>query len=507
MMRIEDRRRLMLLVVVFFPVVLWLMAVKKTELLTGNKVKALYGFIKLTPERPILMGALAVGLLLGILFAWVIHKLTASEFKGAAFKNYLRGSKVVGLSELRTKDKNAKDGQVDIAGIPMPRNLEPLHLLIAGATGVGKSVAMLRMAWSALRRGDRLIVLDPNGDMLAKFYRPKDVILNPYDSRTEGWSLFNEIRNDYDFKRFALSIVPRGQSKESEEWAGYARLLLRECWRKLDLLGKRSVKELFYWATIADPKDLKKFLEGTDAESLFVGADRALASARFTLSTHLPEHMNMPNGSFSLREWLENPKGGNLFIPWREDQAEALKPLISAWVDVLCSAVLSLPPDKNRRLWLFIDELASMEKLASLEAALTKGRKHGLRVVAGLQAVSQLVEIYGEQMATTLRSCFRNLMVFACSVADPKTAEDMSKSLGTHEVERDRHGRSGDGSRTNRSRNEEHKEERIVFASQLTNLNDLEGYLALATDIPVAKFKLELQQFSEPNERFIPRGF
>jgi hypothetical protein len=366
---------------------------------------------------------------------------------------------------------------------------------------------MRRLAFSALKRGDRLIVLDPNGDMLSKFYRPGDKILNPYDDRSVGWSLFNEVRSSFDFKRLALSIVPRGQTKEAEEWASYARLLLREVWRKLDALGKRQVRELFYWTTLADPKDLKEFLTGTDAESLFVGADKALASARFVLSAHLPEHLNMPSGDFSLREWLEDPTAGNLYIPWREDQAESLKPLISAWVDVLCSSVLSLPIDKSRRLWLFIDELASMEKLASLEAALTKGRKHGLRVVAGLQAVSQLIDIYGEQTATTLRSCFRNLLVFACSITDPKTAEDMSKSLGTHEVERDKVGRSNSSRSNTKSESEEHKEERVVLPSQLTHLKDLEGYLALAEDLPIAKFKVEVQNFRETHASYVERSY
>lgn len=42
-----------------------------------------------------------------------------------------------------------------------------------------------------------------------------------------------------------------------------------------------------------------------------------------------------------------------------------------------------------------LDELASLERLNSLEAALTKGRKHGLRVVAGLQSTAQLDRLYG----------------------------------------------------------------------------------------------------------------
>ena len=68
-----------------------------------------------------------------------------------------------------------------------------------------------------------------------------------------------------------------------------------------------------------------------------------------------------------------------------------------------------------------LDELASLEKLPSLEAALTKGRKAGLRVVAGLQSTSQLDAIYGHDEAHTLRSCFRTLAALGGAMTGAKT--------------------------------------------------------------------------------------
>lgn len=77
--------------------------------------------------------------------------------------------------------------------------------------------------------------------------------------------------------------MPRGQTKEAEEWASYARLLLRETARKLYLKSSPLMQELFKVTTIAKPKELKEFLTCTDAESFFVGADRALASAKIRI--------------------------------------------------------------------------------------------------------------------------------------------------------------------------------------------------------------------------------
>jgi len=506
-MRTEDRRQFGLALVVMLPIAFWSMAVKKTEVLTVPKWKAGWELIKHTHEKPILLGSAIGGLALAILLIWLMHQLGKSDFGGAPFKKFIRGTKTATVSGLKKLTREKKKEQVTIAGIPMPTNVENLHLLVQGATGSGKSVMMRELAYTSLKRGDRAIFLDPNGDMYSKFGRPKDVVLNPYDERTKGWTFFNEIRADYDFHRYALSLVPRGQTADAEEWCAYGRLLLRETARKLKLIGKPSVYELYHWTTIAPPEELRAFLVGTTAESLFAGsseASKALTSARFVLSDKLPEHLNMPAGDFSIRTWLEEGEG-DLYITWREDMAEALKPLISAWIDAVFVSILSMGEDENRRIWAFIDELASLEKLASLEAALTKGRKHGLRVVAGLQSTSQLDDIYGRELAQTLRSCFRSLAVLGGSKTDPRTGEDMSKALGQHEVERDKYSKSS-GSRTSLSTAEELKTESVVTASEISSLPDLTGYIAFAGDFPVAKFKLEPINFKKVNEPFILRA-
>jgi len=203
----------------------------------------------------------------------------------------------------------------------------------------------------------------------------------------------------------------------------------------------------------------------------------------------------MPARNFSLRSWLADPGGGNLFITWREDMAEALRPLISAWVDVLCTSILSLSEDRERRIWMFLDELASLEKLPSLEDAATKGRKAGLRIVAGLQSTAQLERIYGREEAQTLRSSFRSLVVLGGARTDPRTCEDMSQSLGEHEVLREVYARSQGEKGTSTSAQLQRVRERVVLPSEIASLPDLSGYLAFAGDHPIARVKLEYVRF------------
>lgn len=497
-----ERNRRIAFLWLFLPFLGWYIAVRRTETLTDPKIKALFHIVGQTFDKPPLMLGLAAGFGLAAFTTWLIIWGMQTPFTGERFKRFLRGTRIVTADKLRSETREKKKKQILIGDIPMPTGVETTHLLIGGATGTGKSVLIRGLAYSGLLRGDRFLFCDPNGDLLSKFYRKGDRILNPYDTRTEGWSFYNEIRTDYDYKRYAMSLVPRGKSPEEEEWNSFGRLLLSECARKLAMNGNPSVRDLFHWCTIEEPAKVKEFLAGTAAESLFVGAEQALASARFVLADKLPEHLEMPAGDFSIRRFLEDDQAGNLFLPWREDMAVALRPLISAWADVVCTSVLSLPESKTRRIWLCLDELASLEKLSSLVDALTKGRKHGLRVVAGLQSVSQLDDLYGQKEAQTLRSCFRSMVVLGGSKSDSQTAEEFSKALGEHEVIREDKSTSGRGSNL-RDRKDR---ERVVLPAEIMSMPDLTAIVSFAGDLPIARTKLEYQQFKVQAPAFAERS-
>jgi type IV secretory pathway TraG/TraD family ATPase VirD4 len=419
-------------------------------------------------------------------------------------KRVVRGARVVHQGEL-TKKTRTKQQQIEIAGVPVPGNCEPSHFLFAGSTGVGKTVATDEVLRHALARGDRVIVVDPNGHALSRFGKKGDVLLNPFDRRAPGWSIFNEYRKPFDFERFAKSVVPDSADAGVQQWHGYAQQLLAEITRAMSQAGETNTERLLYWATQAPAKKLATFLAGTAASGLFEpDAEKALASTRFVLAHYVGVFQHLQPGDFSLRDWLGKSQG-NLFITWREDMLLALKPLVSAWVDILVASILTLPDDQPRPLWLVLDELASLERLSSLEAGLTKGRKHGLRVVAGLQSVSQLDALYGLHNAKTLRSCFRNLLALGCSNSDPHTALEISNGLGQCEVERTQTTRSNgkDGSSTSTSL--QRTTEPAVLPAELMAVPPLHGYLKFAGDYPIGKIRLVPQDYPVRLQPFIER--
>jgi len=487
----DDKNLVFLGSVVAVALIAWLSAGALRYGFEQPVARSLLRIARLTPRDEVLAGALVLGVLAGWgLAAWIVRRYD-TQFGGAPFKRFLRGARMISHRNLKRHTREAGAAQVLVADTPIPTRLETLHLLVAGATGTGKTVALAQAIETILRRGDRLIIVDPNATFLSRFYFPGDAILNPFDARSERWSIFNELRDAYDFKRYALSVVPKGLTDEAEEWNGYARLLFQAATRKMASVGNTDIFSLIKLLSAESDDSLKAFLGDTEAEGLFVGARQALSSARFILAKYLDPHQYLKDGGeFSIRRWLENGQSGNLYITWREDMLEALKPLVSTWVDILCTSILSLPESTARPIWMVIDELDSLQKLPSLEDALTKGRKHGLRIVAGIQSTAQLERTHGAKDATVLRSCFRNFLVLGGGRSDSKTAEDLSRSLGEHEVERETTGESSGERGGSRSRTTRIERERVVMPSEIQSLPELTGYVAFAGDIPIARVKL-----------------
>lgn len=413
-----------------------------------------------------------------------------------ADERVLRGAKLATAQELarRTRIKwwrrKADGKQVQIAGVPIPPDCEPVHILVPGGTGTGKSTAADEVTVTALARGDRLIIIDPNGLSLGRFGKKGDRVLNPFDKRSPSWSPFEEVRHPYDFEKVARSLVPDSADAHDQTWRGFGRQLLAETMRAMMMVGDKSTGRLLYLLNAAPAEELGRLLAGSAAAGQFApGAEKALAGTRFGLSSHLSALQYLGSGGFSLRDWLENERG-NLFITWREDMLPALRPLISAWTDILLTAVLTLPTTNPRPLWLLLDELGSLERLSSLEAALTKGRKHGLRVLAGLQSTAQLEAIYGHANARTLRSCFRNVLALGCSPADAETAKAIADGLGQVEVERMVTTYNEGQYRGTSSRSLQRSIESLVLPDGLIGLPQLHGYLKLAGGYPTARVQL-----------------
>src|SRR3546814_19876886 len=91
------------------------------------------------------------------------------------------------------------------------------------------------------------------------------------------------------------------------------------------------------------------------------------------------------------RDWgaTEGDDSGR-FVTVKADQLPSLRPLITVWLDIAISAIMSLKPDQQRRLYCVIAELPSLQKLPSLSDFLARARNYGGRGILGFQSYPQL---------------------------------------------------------------------------------------------------------------------
>lgn len=403
-----------------------------------------------------------------------------------------RGSTLADSKKVaRQVKQQSKNSVLELGGVPIPLDAEPYHLMIAGSTGTGKSVAISTLLEKINARGDTVIMVDSGGGFLSKYFRPdQDFVFNPYDDRCVGWSPTAEMTGPWDAQALARSIVPDGTG-DAKEWNSYAQTFIASVLRKLWETNRRSLQDFLYFVQAASIEELEVLLEGTPAASQ-LAAERTFGSIRTIAGNYVASYEYLPvnKETFSVAEMVKAEHSGTLFITYRDDQLDSLRSLIACLLDVAARTILSLEPNPNRRVWLIIDEFASIGKVQSIEQVATKARKAGGCLVVGLQSISQLKDRYGEHGAQTILSCLSTWLVLRCADAD--TADYMSKYIGEAEVEKTQRGSSQSDSGESETYNEQSSTQRVVLASEIQAFANLNGLLKLAGDYPVCKVKLNL---------------
>lgn len=382
------------------------------------------------------------------------------------------------------RDPHVFDGWVKLAGVPIPPDVENLHFAITASTGAGKSVTLRGLLADIRRRGDRAIVIDNGGEFMRDFADDGDVVLSPFDPRSVGWNLANEIRAPHDWARMARSVIPDGHGSD-KSWHEMAQTLFANIGASVG----GDNRQLLDIATSYSAKMLEPILAGTSSAVLTQeGGERLLTNIRSVYANVLASWQYMPGGDFSLRDYMQGDDTRWLFVPFQESEFGISRSLIAAWMDMLVSAGLERP-EGAQQTWVIIDELDTLGQLSSLIAATTKLRKRHVAVVTAFQSVSQLEQHYGQQGATTLLNCLSNKVVLRCT--DAVTAERMSKELGERETWKEN--MSNIDARGKGLTGRSQQMERLVLASQIQNLEDLYGYIKLAGNYPVTGFKASIE--------------
>ena len=450
------------------------------------------------------------GLIVGGTTSWALVLYWRRRGRKQAEDEFIRGARLVDASHLEALIRaDEKASNITIGGVPNISGGEMKHTLISGAVGTGKSVCILEILDCVRKQGKRAIVYDPTGEFTELYYREgRDVILNPLDARSRNWNLWREIREDVDYRSFATSLV-QVKSQTDPFFEQSARIIAEELFRKLAQTGGATNQAVYDAAAKLTLQELFELLKGTSGANLIDPAgERTALSVRsaFLNAMNSFRYLHDEGEAFSIREWVANDSADSwLFIPSRRDQHEAIKPLITLWLEIAILGVMNLPPIREPRFWLVIDELPSLQKIESLRTAVAETRKYGLCGVFGLQSVAQLRDLYGKDIAQTIMGLCQTWVVLR--VADSETAKYLSETLGQADIQEKDEGLSF-GAESNRDGTNlvsKRTERAIVLASEIQHLPDLEGYMRVPGAYPVAKIKLQYRDRAKIAAPFVPR--
>ncbi|QMT62109.1 type IV conjugative transfer system coupling protein TraD [Legionella sp. PC997] len=460
--------------------------------------------------------AFCLSLILGLVLAYYFIK----RGKAQSDSQFVRGSQLKNSNEVRKKilrDKAHSDITIDT--FPLIKNSEVQHVLVHGTVGTGKSQLIMKIMDCLRKRGDRVIVYDKGCSFIPHYYQEdSDVILNPFDKRCANWDMWLEAPRDSDFENMAESLIPM-HGESDPFWVNASRTVFSCLGSVMRHHSDCSLEKLLKLILTDEFSALEEYLQGTPAATLVcTKIEKTAISIRATLTTYLKSFSALAQLNqegeppFSIRDYiLDEQQKGWLFISSNGETHKSLKPLISMWLAQASLALLSLKPDRNRRIWFICDELPSLHKLPLLGETIAEVRKFGGCFLLGMQSFSQLTKVYGQAGAKEIFDLLNTRFFFRSPSSD--MARLVALELGEEEIEESRENYSygANSIRDGISLGAQRVTRPIVSYPQIMELKDLHCFVRLPGHYPITQLALNLGfRTTKTNgfiERSMPLGF
>jgi type IV conjugative transfer system coupling protein TraD len=451
---------------------------------------------------------------------WFFFPGVLAYFKKGARKmqstKHIRGSKLKDEETVaREMSEAMKSVRMPIGcSLMLPVELETHNIGIFGRIGSGKSTQITRIFLVARAQKKKTIVYDPHGEYTSKFMRQEDILFNPFDKRMNiNWNIFNELDTVMDFDNIAASLIPEPAGKQDPFWIYSARTvfsaILHLCWQR----NEKKNKDIWKYVVMSREelhKALHSISRGRAGASLIEESNRKTESVLSVMRTYCRvfELLRDDNNGepFSLRKWIKDEAINNtIFVTNNMQYSETLRPILTLFFDVVASSIVSdLSEDFDRRIFILMDEFATLNKLTNLARMLPQGRKFGAVIALGAQEKGPIDKIYGKEIADSILNIFTTKIVF--SISDADTAEYFSRLIGEEEIEEAVKNQTWSVSRNRDggSISSQKRIEKTVLASELTDLKNLECYIKI-TGYGLTKSKLQYTDYPKINEAFVLR--
>lgn len=349
------------------------------------------------------------------------------------------------------------------------------HMLLLGGAGSGKT-NVFNLTVDQLRDeenntgNDVFIVFDTKGDFYECFGRPGDIVLGnsrEYRNISTRWNIFDDVLADGDnpedyelnAREMAASLfVGRGSSSQPffcnaarDIFAHVIIYFIRRA--KADPVGRAHIlnnKYLIRFLLKADGakynqifskyRDMTGLLsyigDGSSNQALGVFGELKSMIYECFLGVFADDDRH---GRFSMRKAVRKKGGRAIFIEYDLSVGETMIPIYRLLIDLALKEALgrnepknAVDKKKNGNVYFILDEMKLLPKLQHLDDALNFGRSKGVKVIAGLQSINQLYDIYGRDKGLVLAGGFGT--IFAFKTNDNASREYISEYFGRNVV-------------------------------------------------------------------------
>jgi len=355
----------------------------------------------------------------------------------------LDNNKVLTTGEFRKELRSRKDRcriWLDRSGAGIPMHMETGHIGVVGATGGGKSQSINRILPYLFAANVRCIFHDCKEDYYATWGKEKDVIFCPLDIRHCGWTILKEVENLYDTETIVVSFIPDKPNSTSDDyWIIGPRQVFTGILRLCIQTGKTKNSDIWYFLNLPIEQLVEELIKvpGTEAAIGHIGhAGKKDNKAPHDIMSILKgycqclEYMADTDGDFNITRWLLEGEG-NLFLLNYAPIRQAMRPVLTAFVNLMIAKMLNLSPDLHRRISFILDELPQLNKLGSIVDLLTLSRDRGAMNIIGYQNIGAIRAKYGPDDTENILANIKTNII--CQLGDMRTAKEFSEKMGEHE--------------------------------------------------------------------------